>query len=73
MESIAFPGTWRGLRMGIKAVIEQGMIRPLEPLPPDWVEGRVLRIEAAEDEREAPDSWSQEMDALTAHLYTSED
>jgi hypothetical protein len=59
--------------MGIKAVIEHGIVRPLEPVPPDWVEGQELRIEAAEDEREAPDTWSQEMDALTANLYTPEE
>ncbi|HZW34264.1 MAG TPA: hypothetical protein VFF52_26310 [Isosphaeraceae bacterium] len=61
--------------MGIKAVIDQGTIRPLEPLPPDWVDGQELRIEVAahEDEREAPDTWAQEMDALTANLYTPEE
>jgi hypothetical protein len=61
--------------MGIRAVIEQGIIRPLEPLPPDWVDGQELRIEAAEDEDggEALDTWSQEMDALTANLYPPEE
>ena len=61
--------------MGIKAVVEHGIIRPLEPLPPDWVEGRALRVEVAEaqEELEGPDTWSQEMDILTADLYTPEE
>jgi hypothetical protein len=61
--------------MGIKAVVEQGIIRALEPLPPDWIEGRELRVEAVGDEGEleAPDTWSQEMDALTADLCAPEE
>jgi hypothetical protein len=61
--------------MGIKAVVERGIIRPLEPLPSDWVEGLELRVEAARDEDvvEAPDTWSQEMDALTANLFSAEE
>ena len=61
--------------MGIKAVVEQGIIRPLEPLPPDWVEGRELRVEPARDEEalEAPDTWAQEMDALTADLFNPDE
>jgi precorrin-6B methylase 1 len=33
----------------LKAVVIQGEIRPLEPLP-DWQEGQRLRIEKADDE-----------------------
>ena len=31
------------------AVLKNGEIRPLEPLPPDWREGQRLRIETADD------------------------
>jgi hypothetical protein len=34
----------------LKAVVIQGEIRPLEPLPADWQEGQRLRIEKADDE-----------------------
>ena len=34
----------------VKAVVIQGEIRPLEPLPADWQEGQRLRIEKADDE-----------------------
>jgi hypothetical protein len=34
----------------LKAVVIQGEIRPLGPLPPDWQEGQRLRIEKADDE-----------------------
>ena len=35
----------------LKAVVIQGEIRPLEPLPSDWREGQQLRIEKADDEK----------------------
>lgn len=31
------------------AVLQNGEIRPLEPLPRDWQEGQRLRVETAED------------------------
>lgn len=34
----------------LKAIVIQGEIRPLEPLPADWQEGQRLRIEKADDE-----------------------
>jgi hypothetical protein len=33
----------------LKAVVRDGEIRPLEPLPEDWPEGQPLRVEKAED------------------------
>jgi hypothetical protein len=33
----------------LKAVVSQGAMRPLEPLPVDWQEGQRLRIEKADD------------------------
>jgi hypothetical protein len=35
----------------LKAVVSQGEIRPLEPLPADWQEGQRLRIEKSDDEK----------------------
>lgn len=34
----------------VKAIVSQGEIRPLEPLPADWQEGQRLDIEKADDE-----------------------
>ena len=33
----------------VRAVVNQGEVRPLEPLPTDWREGQPLRIEKADD------------------------
>ena len=33
----------------VKAVMNRGEIRPLEPLPADWQEGQQLRVEKADD------------------------
>ena len=32
-----------------KAVLHDGVIQPLEPLPPDWREGQELRVEKADE------------------------
>ncbi len=37
------------------AVLTNGEIRPLEPLPPNWHEGQRLRIEVAEDDDATPE------------------
>jgi hypothetical protein len=61
--------------MVIRAVVERGQIRLLEPMPSEWVEGRELCIlEASSDEvtRES-DTWSVEMDALTAEANDPDD
>ena len=33
----------------VKAVVDHGAIRPLEPLPEDWQDGQTLQIEKFED------------------------
>ncbi len=33
----------------VKAVMDCGTIRPLEPLPPEWQDGQTLQIEAFDD------------------------
>ena len=62
--------------MVIRAVVERGQIRLLEPLPADWVEGRELRVLEAESgtaQGDEGDTWSREMDALTAEGNDPED
>lgn len=39
----------------VKAIVSQGEIRPLEPLPADWQEGQRLDIEKADDETPVED------------------
>jgi hypothetical protein len=50
-------------------------MRPLEPLPAEWVDGRELRVLEAGtlEEPEEPDTWSAEMDTLAAELADPED
>ena len=51
-----------------KAVLKNGAICPLEPLPPEWTEGQALRVEATaeDDEDEDLDVWYHELQALVA-------
>jgi hypothetical protein len=59
----------------VKAVVTDGEIRPLEPLPPDWREGQPLRIEKAEV-GEMDDPPVEEIDrdfAVLASLCTGSD
>jgi hypothetical protein len=32
----------------VKAVVEHGTVRPLEPLPPEWRDGQELKIEPSD-------------------------
>jgi hypothetical protein len=54
----------------LKAVLKNGEIRPLEPLPPEWTDGRELRVEAVVDEDEDEDqdlnTWYHELQSLVA-------
>jgi hypothetical protein len=51
-----------------KAVLKNGVICPLEPLPPEWADGQELRVEAAteDDEDQDLDAWYHELQALVA-------
>jgi hypothetical protein len=51
-----------------RAVLKNGVICPLEPLPPEWHDGRELRVEsvAEEDENQDIDAWHRELEALVA-------
>ena len=51
-----------------KAVLKNGVICPLEPLPPEWEDGRELLIESAEeqDDDQDLDAWYHELEAMVA-------
>jgi hypothetical protein len=51
-----------------KAVLKDGVICPLEPLPPEWADGRELRVESAvdDDEDRDLDDWYKELNLLVA-------
>jgi hypothetical protein len=54
----------------IRAVVQNGVIRPLEPIPADWVEGHHLIVEdlsSALDEE--LDAWYAELQKLGPARY----
>jgi hypothetical protein len=61
--------------MIIRAIVEHGQIRLLEPMPSEWVDGRELCILEAESEDDSggSDTWCHEMDALAADADDPED
>jgi len=61
--------------MVIRAIVEHGQIRPLEPLPSERVEGRELRVLEAESHEalDGVDTWAREMDILAADPDDPED
>jgi predicted DNA-binding antitoxin AbrB/MazE fold protein len=56
----------------IRAVVKNGVIQPLEPLPADWKEGREVIVddlaEKLPSESDEFDKWSEDMKTLTADL-----
>jgi hypothetical protein len=59
----------------IRAVVRDGTIQPLEPMPPDWRDGReVVVTEAEPSERRAEiDQWFRELEASAAELDPEDD
>jgi hypothetical protein len=59
----------------IRAVVKNGTIQPLEPIPPEWSEGRevVVQETATLDTRESIDRWYQELEALCAAADPEDD
>lgn len=55
----------------IRAVLRDGVIQPLEPLPPDWTDGQELRVLSPEpsNDPEKIDAWYRETEALAKELY----
>jgi hypothetical protein len=57
-----------------KAVLKNGEIRLIEPLPPQWVEGQELWVEEAANGHLSDDStWFQALEALCAAGDLEED
>jgi len=60
--------------MTIKAILRDGRIQPLEPLPPDWAEGQELVVEEPEGaEGEAQIlQWASDLDKAAARIPAEE-
>ena len=48
-----------------RAILKNGLIYPLEPLPPDWGEGQELDVQEVEkDSEESLERWYQELETM---------
>jgi len=56
----------------IRAVVKNGVIQPLEPLPPDWEDGREVVVDDLDGQSPNGaadiDTWAEDMKSLTAVL-----
>ena len=53
----------------VRAVLEDGVIRPLGPLPAEWREGQSLLIEAeAEESPEDVAAWTREIEEAAQRI-----
>ncbi|HEV3255288.1 MAG TPA: hypothetical protein VG013_00280 [Gemmataceae bacterium] len=50
----------------LKAVLQQGVIVPLEPLPPEWEESAALQVAKSDALPLDIDAWAKSMDQLCA-------
>jgi len=60
--------------MTIKAILLNGRIQPIEPIPPDWAEGQELVIEEPDSAETAAEieQWAKELEASTARIPAEE-
>lgn len=56
----------------VKAVVNHGEVRPLEPLPADWQEGQPLRIEKADDDEISLEVIDRDFAVLASLCATSD-
>ena len=56
--------------MTIKAILRDGQIQPLEPLPLDWVDGQELQIEPPDSDGPQAEirAWEMDLEAAAARL-----
>lgn len=53
----------------VKAILQDGVIEPLSPLPSSWTEGKVLVVqEAPSREASDPNDWSEEVEELAREI-----
>jgi hypothetical protein len=55
--------------MMIRALIKNGVLKPLDPLPPEWRDGRTVEITgdvASEEDSEGLDEWYHELEQAIA-------
>lgn len=50
----------------LKAILQQGVIVPLEPLPSEWNEGTALEVAKANDSEFDIEDWAASMNRLCA-------
>ena len=60
--------------MTIKAILRDGRIQPLEPLPPGWTDGQELVVEEPELSETAAEieQWAKDLEESTAKIPTDE-
>jgi hypothetical protein len=59
-----------GVIFMIRAIVEKGVIRPLDPLPASWCEGHEVLVEdAGSGSVEDLDEWYRELQALGPAVY----
>jgi hypothetical protein len=60
--------------MTIKAIVRDGRIEPLEPLPADWLDGQELVVEQPEpsDDPAEIERWAKELEESTAKIPPEE-
>jgi hypothetical protein len=54
-----------------RAVLKNGVIYPVDPLPPEWADGKELRIESMEEavvEPDADEKWFQQLEAAAQQI-----
>jgi len=60
--------------MTIRAILRQGIIQPVEPLPPDWTDGQELVVEEphADGTQAEISQWAQELETAAAQIPAEE-
>jgi hypothetical protein len=60
--------------MTIKAILRDGRIQPLEPLPPDWTDGQELVVEEPDLGQTTTEvkEWAKELEESTAKIPAEE-
>lgn len=57
----------------LRAVLQKGVIVPLEPLPPEWEEGVALEVAKADSSPLDIDAWAAVMNRLCADSHSDDD